>query len=217
MASSLRSPTANSTSSSSPGGKRTRRFKGKSSHGCLTCKNRRVKCDETKPVCNNCRRLGRVCVQRDGGAVDPGNENGTGDSNGDSNGDSTGDSTGNSTGSSTGGAQVLGTDALIHSPQELSRTEEEPANTHEIGNTLDQGLQHEVSSNTYASVTSSKGFIDPCTLPQTSPPQTSKPSWQSTRPPPPTVPTKSSRTPCRASIQLFTPPLLPSQTLRSRP
>jgi hypothetical protein len=100
-------------------------------------------------------------VQRDGGSVDPGNENGTGDSNGDSNGDSTGDSTGNSTGSSTGGAQVLGTDALIHSPQELSRTEEEPANTHEIGNTLDQGLQHEVLSNTYASGHVVEGIYKP--------------------------------------------------------
>jgi len=60
-----------SSASSSPAGQRRRTFKGKSSQGCLTCKNRHVKCDETRPICNNCRRLNRVCVQRDGSSADP--------------------------------------------------------------------------------------------------------------------------------------------------
>jgi len=60
-----------SSASLSPAGQRRRTFKGKSSQGCLTCKNRHVKCDETRPICNNCRRLDRVCVQRDGSSADP--------------------------------------------------------------------------------------------------------------------------------------------------
>jgi hypothetical protein len=92
-------------------------------------------------------------VQRDSGSVDAGNEGDIGDS--------TGNSTGSSTGNSTGGAQVLEADALSHSPQELSRAEEEPTNTHETGNTLDQGLQHEVSSKTYASGHVVEGIHNP--------------------------------------------------------
>jgi hypothetical protein len=69
MASSIMSSANNSSSGSSPAGKRTRTSKGKSSQGCLTCRDRHVKCDETKPVCDNCRKLGRLCVQRDGSSV----------------------------------------------------------------------------------------------------------------------------------------------------
>ncbi|KAJ0413429.1 hypothetical protein BJY00DRAFT_322034 [Aspergillus carlsbadensis] len=29
--------------------------------GCLTCKQRRVKCDETRPICRNCSHTGRPC------------------------------------------------------------------------------------------------------------------------------------------------------------
>lgn len=29
--------------------------------GCITCKHRRVKCDEAKPFCNNCQKVGRIC------------------------------------------------------------------------------------------------------------------------------------------------------------
>lgn len=29
--------------------------------GCATCRSRRVKCDETRPVCSNCQRLGLTC------------------------------------------------------------------------------------------------------------------------------------------------------------
>lgn len=32
------------------------------SNGCLTCKQRRVKCDEAKPRCQQCLRLGRECT-----------------------------------------------------------------------------------------------------------------------------------------------------------
>jgi hypothetical protein len=86
-------------------------------------------------------------VQRDGGSVNAEHEGSIGDATG----ESTGDFTGNPTGMSIGGAQVLGADALNHSPRELSRAKEESANTHEFANTLDQGLQHAVSPNTYAS------------------------------------------------------------------
>ncbi|VUG17786.1 UPC2 [Brettanomyces bruxellensis] len=39
-----------------------RRFHRKSRKGCATCKRRRVKCDETKPVCKNCQRIGLECL-----------------------------------------------------------------------------------------------------------------------------------------------------------
>ncbi|CAG7557458.1 unnamed protein product [Fusarium equiseti] len=32
------------------------------SRGCITCKKRRVKCDETKPSCKACNRVGRECA-----------------------------------------------------------------------------------------------------------------------------------------------------------
>ncbi|KLJ12977.1 hypothetical protein EMPG_12076 [Blastomyces silverae] len=31
------------------------------SHGCRTCKRRRVKCDETRPICNRCRKANLTC------------------------------------------------------------------------------------------------------------------------------------------------------------
>jgi hypothetical protein len=45
----------------------TRLGKPKSRKGCLTCKARRVKCDEVQPECNRCRATGRVC----GGYAEP--------------------------------------------------------------------------------------------------------------------------------------------------
>lgn len=39
-----------------------RKFHKKSRKGCLTCKRRRVKCDEGRPVCGNCERMGIECV-----------------------------------------------------------------------------------------------------------------------------------------------------------
>ena len=41
--------------------KRTRASKPKVRSGCTTCKIRRVKCDETKPVCQKCTTTGRKC------------------------------------------------------------------------------------------------------------------------------------------------------------
>lgn len=38
-----------------------RRPHSKSRHGCKTCKRRRVKCDETHPICNNCKHLSLEC------------------------------------------------------------------------------------------------------------------------------------------------------------
>lgn len=38
-----------------------RKFHSKSRMGCLTCKKRRVKCDETRPSCQNCVRMKLVC------------------------------------------------------------------------------------------------------------------------------------------------------------
>jgi hypothetical protein len=41
--------------------KRTRAHKPKVRTGCVTCKTRRVKCDETKPFCLKCTKSGRRC------------------------------------------------------------------------------------------------------------------------------------------------------------
>lgn len=38
-----------------------RRFHKKSRKGCLSCKRRRVKCDESHPLCKNCDRMGIEC------------------------------------------------------------------------------------------------------------------------------------------------------------
>ncbi|OIW27838.1 hypothetical protein CONLIGDRAFT_452418 [Coniochaeta ligniaria NRRL 30616] len=37
----------------------------RSKDGCLTCRSRRVKCDETRPVCGNCQKSNRDCVQEE--------------------------------------------------------------------------------------------------------------------------------------------------------
>ncbi|KAE8451403.1 hypothetical protein EG329_004032 [Mollisiaceae sp. DMI_Dod_QoI] len=44
-----------------PVAKKPRASKPKVKSGCLTCKQRRVKCDETKPACLRCSNFGRVC------------------------------------------------------------------------------------------------------------------------------------------------------------
>ncbi|KAH8808483.1 hypothetical protein F5884DRAFT_821808 [Xylogone sp. PMI_703] len=41
--------------------KRARASRPKVKSGCITCKARRVKCDETKPQCIRCQKFGRVC------------------------------------------------------------------------------------------------------------------------------------------------------------
>lgn len=40
---------------------RPRKGHTKSRNGCINCKRRRVKCPETLPECENCRRLGMKC------------------------------------------------------------------------------------------------------------------------------------------------------------
>ncbi|CAK9435750.1 uncharacterized protein LODBEIA_P04540 [Lodderomyces beijingensis] len=42
-----------------------RKFHQKSRHGCSTCKRRRVKCDEQKPLCRNCIKLKLDCGYKD--------------------------------------------------------------------------------------------------------------------------------------------------------
>ncbi|KAF2166421.1 hypothetical protein M409DRAFT_66506 [Zasmidium cellare ATCC 36951] len=44
------------THSSAGNGKRTRSF-----GGCATCRGRRIKCDEARPICSRCREAGIVC------------------------------------------------------------------------------------------------------------------------------------------------------------
>ena len=39
-------------------------YRGRVRSGCLTCRSRKVKCDERRPVCNNCTRLKRTCVYK---------------------------------------------------------------------------------------------------------------------------------------------------------
>lgn len=38
-----------------------RKFHLKSKNGCLTCKRRRIKCDETKPICKKCQNMNLEC------------------------------------------------------------------------------------------------------------------------------------------------------------
>ncbi|KAH8818729.1 hypothetical protein DL96DRAFT_1749936 [Flagelloscypha sp. PMI_526] len=40
----------------------TRKGRGQSKKGCLTCKARRVKCDEVHPICTTCSRRGDACA-----------------------------------------------------------------------------------------------------------------------------------------------------------
>ncbi|RFU23744.1 hypothetical protein B7463_g12594, partial [Scytalidium lignicola] len=39
-------------------------YRGRVRSGCLTCRSRKVKCDELRPVCKNCTRLSRRCVYK---------------------------------------------------------------------------------------------------------------------------------------------------------
>lgn len=43
----------------------------KSRRGCLNCKRRRVKCQETLPVCEHCKRLGLPCQYPRAGVTTP--------------------------------------------------------------------------------------------------------------------------------------------------
>ncbi|KAH7239511.1 hypothetical protein BKA59DRAFT_484627 [Fusarium tricinctum] len=50
------------SSSLSPSAKRVRRAHRKSRLGCQHCKKRKIKCDETWPVCRNCIRNNATCI-----------------------------------------------------------------------------------------------------------------------------------------------------------
>ncbi|KIX01874.1 uncharacterized protein Z518_09601 [Rhinocladiella mackenziei CBS 650.93] len=39
-------------------------YRGRVRSGCLTCRARKVKCDENRPDCNNCTRLKRKCIYK---------------------------------------------------------------------------------------------------------------------------------------------------------
>ncbi|KAH8884183.1 hypothetical protein GQ53DRAFT_405831 [Thozetella sp. PMI_491] len=55
------SPRSSGESSSAPTPKRSRVVVSQSKRGCVTCKTRRVKCDEQKPLCRRCVQAGRLC------------------------------------------------------------------------------------------------------------------------------------------------------------
>ncbi|KAH6714015.1 hypothetical protein BKA61DRAFT_674624 [Leptodontidium sp. MPI-SDFR-AT-0119] len=46
----------------SPTGVTRKQYGPRSRNGCYTCKNRRVKCDEGRPVCRDCHRIGYTCT-----------------------------------------------------------------------------------------------------------------------------------------------------------
>lgn len=49
----------------------SRKYQPKRKHGCKTCKQRKVRCGLEKPICNNCKRLERLCIY-DGAQKPPG-------------------------------------------------------------------------------------------------------------------------------------------------
>ncbi|KAF2761024.1 putative C6 transcription factor [Pseudovirgaria hyperparasitica] len=51
--------------------KKARRSHRKSKTGCLQCKTRKVKCDESKPICNNCTKHGIDCMYKVASASSP--------------------------------------------------------------------------------------------------------------------------------------------------
>ena len=48
---------------------RKKAFTRRSKTGCLTCRKRRIKCDETRPMCRNCVKPCRNCIYRHGTAI----------------------------------------------------------------------------------------------------------------------------------------------------
>lgn len=50
------------TSQAEGSDRKMRRVYPKVRTGCDTCKNRKIKCDETKPICRNCTKSGRKCL-----------------------------------------------------------------------------------------------------------------------------------------------------------
>lgn len=62
----------------SPGASHRRHHCRRSRNGCLTCKRRKVRCDEQKPQCYHCRRLNLDCVWKDNGLQQPSPSRNTG-------------------------------------------------------------------------------------------------------------------------------------------
>ncbi|KAK6001257.1 hypothetical protein QM012_002588 [Aureobasidium pullulans] len=52
-------------------GNSKRTVKGRSMQGCLTCKDRHIKCNEGRPVCQDCIKVNKECIQRDGSRALP--------------------------------------------------------------------------------------------------------------------------------------------------
>lgn len=58
----LKSSSTTTTSLSNPGSAgTTTKTRTKSRNGCITCKKKRLKCDETKPTCLNCNKKNIIC------------------------------------------------------------------------------------------------------------------------------------------------------------
>ncbi|RPA77905.1 hypothetical protein BJ508DRAFT_163139 [Ascobolus immersus RN42] len=47
------------------GGRHKKEIKRRTKTGCLTCRKRRIKCDEAHPTCNNCKKSKRECMGYD--------------------------------------------------------------------------------------------------------------------------------------------------------
>ena len=56
-------PTSSSVSTTKSSGDSEPFKRRRTRSGCVTCRDRHIKCDETQPVCNNCLRLKRVCYR----------------------------------------------------------------------------------------------------------------------------------------------------------
>ncbi|KAN0114645.1 hypothetical protein V8E51_004189 [Hyaloscypha variabilis] len=54
-----------------PKPKRSRKGVPKSKTGCITCRIRRLKCDETKPACTRCATTQRACNYLDSSHIQP--------------------------------------------------------------------------------------------------------------------------------------------------
>ena len=72
------SPAATSDETVSPRYKQYRQpYRGRVRSGCLTCRTRKVKCDERRPGCDNCKRTKRECVYKSPSARTPISSRGT--------------------------------------------------------------------------------------------------------------------------------------------
>ncbi|KAJ6017395.1 transcriptional regulator family: Fungal Specific TF [Penicillium sp. IBT 35674x] len=61
----MRYPLAGDSNNSLSGGRHKKEVKRRTKTGCLTCRKRRIKCDEGHPVCRNCVKSKRECLGYD--------------------------------------------------------------------------------------------------------------------------------------------------------